>query len=200
MAVRGQKATGVGVNKPKKKPATKQKPIAGFKQYESKESADKSSTVRTSSGSKQTAPKIRGIKSILANYRATAPKPSGANKSPTRRISPNKVTRLKQQRATEASEATIKSYKKAPNAPKTVGGQAKQMSDKRRNRPTSFALRQKAPSKTFGKYKKVAASPLNVDDYRKDERTVGGVERRNKQVSDSRERSRIKAARKKRYG
>ena len=195
MAVKGSTAKGVG-----KKQKTKPKPIAPFKQYESKESADKSSTVRTSSGSRHTAPKITGLKGILQNYRASTPRSSGGNPSPTRRIAPNKITRLKQQRATEASEATIKAYKKAPNASKSVGGQARQMASKRKNKPTNFALRQKAPSKTFGKYKKVAASPLNVDDYRRDERTVGAAERRNKQVSDSREKSRIKSARRKRNG
>lgn len=195
MAVKGSTAKGVG-----KKQKAKPKPITPFKQYEAKESGDKASTVRTSSGAKQTAPKIRGIKGILQNYRATAPKSSGGNPTPTRRISPNKITRLKQQRATEASEARIKAYRNAPNAGKSKRSQAGVAVSQTKNRPTSFALRQRAPSKTPGAYKKVQASPIDVDDYRKDIRNVVAVERRNKQVSDSREKSRIKSARRKRNG
>ena len=195
MAVRGQKATNVG-----KKQKAKPKPIAPFKQYEAKESGDKASTVRTSSGAKQTAPKIRGIKGILQNYRATAPRPSGGNPVPTRRISPNKITRLKQQRATEASEARIKAYRNAPNAGKSKRSQAGVAASQTKNRPTSFVLRQKAPPKTPGAYKKVQASPINVDDYRRDYNDFSAKERRNKQVSDSREKSRIKSARRKRNG
>jgi hypothetical protein len=190
MAVIGQRAKGVGVKKPKQ--ITRKNKTPQFKQYETQGSSSAAVQARSKSG-RQGAPSIRGIKSILANYRATAPRPSGGNPAPTRRIAPNKITRLKQQRATEASEAQLKSYKKAPDAPKKIGGQAKQMARSNKNRATSFVVREKAPSRAPGKYLKVQAATLNKSDYRKDQRTFTATERRNKQVNDSRQR----AARKK---
>ena len=194
MAVKGSKY------KPPKKVKPLTKAIPPFKQYQTNESGSADSLSKTAGGSRKNAPAIRGIKGILQNYKATIPKPTGGNPAPTRRISPNRITRLKQERATEASQATNYAYRNAPNAGRHALSQAGRTTQQNKARPIIISPRQKAPPKTPGGYRKVQASPVNADDYRKDYNTWAAVQDRNKKVSDSRERARIKSARRKKYG
>ncbi len=186
MAVKGQKAKNVGVKKKAvKKPATK----VVYKEYEPKAQGG-----AAEAGVKN--PKsIKGVKSILNLYR---PNKTGS-------ISPNRITKLKQQRANEASQARTKAYQgvkelkgKGKKARLVPASEARIKSTQVRSKKAKSLVStgERAPDQGIGKYRKVAPAPssvLGTRDYRKDFRTVAATEKRNKQTFNSRQ----SAARKK---
>lgn len=182
MAVRGQKAKNVGVKKKAvKKPATK----VVYKEYEPKAQGG-----AAEAGVKN--PKsIKGARSILNLYR---PNKSGS-------ISPNRITKLKQQRANEASQARTRAYRDVKEIKRSKTGKVQGLKPSSEARVKSTQVRSKkaislvstgerAPAQGIGKYRKVAPAPSSVlgkRDYRKDFRTVAATEKRNKQVFNSRQ-------------
>lgn len=191
MAVKGQKAKNVGVKKKAtKKPATK----IEYKYYEPK----------TQGGASEAGVKnpksIKGVKSILTLYK---PNKTGS-------IPANQVTKLKQQRATEASTARKRAYQGVKELKVSKSGKRKlvpvseariKSTQVRSKKATALiSTGERAPDKGIGKYRTVQPAPsstLGRRDYRKDFRTAAGVERRNKQVFTSRQNASIKSARKK---
>lgn len=186
MAVKGSTAKGVGK---KVKPAPKRQ--TEFKYYEPKAQGGASEA-----GVKN--PKsIKGAKDILRLYK---PGKTGS-------IAPNQITKLKQQRATEASQARSASYRGAKKLSAPKKGQKRTTSPvseaaikagQAKERPRSLvSTGERAPKVGIGKYRKVApapASPRGRKDYRKDFNTVAATEKRNASIHYARQ----KAARKKR--
>jgi hypothetical protein len=185
MAVKGSTAKGVGK---KVKPSPKAKPA--FKYYEPKAQGG-----RAEAGVKN--PKsIKGANDILRLYK---PNKTGS-------ISPNQITKLKQQRATEQSQARTKAYQGVKEL--KGSGRQKRLVSSSEARIKSTQVRSKraisivstgerAPNVGIGKYRRVQpapASPTGKRDYRKDYNTVAATEKRNASVFYARQ----KAARKRR--
>jgi hypothetical protein len=187
MAVKGSTAKGVGK---KVKPAPKAK--SAFKYYEPKAQGG-----AAEAGVKN--PKsIRGAKDILRLYKA----------GKTGSIAPNQITKLKQQRANEASQARRKAYQGAKVLSKPKKGERRSVkplseaaiksAQVRSKRPMSLvSTGERAPKVGIGKYRTVQpapASPRGRKDYRKDFNTVAATEKRNASIHYMRQ----AAARKKR--
>ena len=187
MAVRGSSAKGVGK---KVKPAPKAKPA--FKYYEPKAQGGASEAGVKNPRS------IRGAKDILRLYK---PNKTGS-------IAPNQITKLRQQRATEASQARMKAYRNTSSVVRTEVGKTKRKNFKSSEArvksaqakygPASLlSTGERAPKIGIGKYRTVQpapASPKGKKDYRKDFNTVAAVEKRNASIHYARQ----KAARRKR--
>lgn len=156
--------------------ATQQlKPIKPFQQYQTSESSSKSEqALKLRTGRYSPAP--RGIKSILGNYRPTSQRPSGGNPNPVKRISPARITRLKQIRMDERSQAFSRSGNKNPTRAVSSGGKqwkpqlskAGIMAKMTKSKPVVFVPIERAAVNGPGKYRPVSAAPLGHTDYRKD--------------------------------
>jgi hypothetical protein len=113
-------------------------------------------------------------------------------------LSPNKITKLKQIRANEASQARDEGWRN-PSGTRSKSNKvlvkpnkaAKQMKQAKSN-PTSFvSTGERAPKTTFGVYRKVTAAPADTKgtkDYRKDYNSTAAIEGRNKSINDMRQR------------
>jgi hypothetical protein len=172
------------------KPKQALKPIKPFQQYETQQSSSASEEARKRSTGRYS-PAPRAVKGIIANYRATSQKPSGGNPNPVKRISPARIGKLKQIRMNERSQAFATAGNRyGTGNPSRAGRMAQMMKSK----PVTFRPTERAPSKAPGKYRPVSAAPIAPRDYRKDITSFTATEKRNKDVSDMRERSRLKKA------
>ena len=183
------------------KPKQQLKPIKPFQQYQTSESSS-ASEQRLKLRTGRYSPAPRGIKSILGNYKATSQRPSGVNPNPVKRIAPARITRLKQIRMNERSQAFAAAGNKIPSRTVSSGGKqfkaqpsrAARMASLSKSKPVTFREIERAAVKGPGKYRPVSAAPLGHTDYRKDVVAFTAKEKRNKDISDMRERSRLKKA------
>jgi hypothetical protein len=183
------------------KPKQALKPIKPFQQYETQQSSSASEEARKRSTGRYS-PAPRAVKGIIANYRATSQRPSGGNPNPIKRISPARIGKLKQIRMNERSQAFAAAGNRNPTRTVSSGGKqwkqqpsrAGRMAQMMKSKPVTFRPTERAPSKAPGKYRPVSAAPIAPRDYRKDITSFTATEKRNKDVSDMRERSRLKKA------
>jgi len=183
------------------KPKQALKPIKPFQQYETQQSSSASEEARKRSTGRYS-PAPRGVKGIIGNYRTSSQRPSGGNPNPVKRIAPARITKLKQIRMNERSQAFAAAKNKNPTRTVSSGGKqwkpqlskSGTMAQMMKSKPVTFSPTERAPSKAPGKYRPVSAAPIEPRDYRKDIVSFTAREKRNKDISDMRERSRLKKA------
>ena len=123
----------------------------------------KSTLIKANPRSESRVKPVANERSIVGNYRSTAQKPSSGNPSPTKRIQPGKITKIKEIRMKEYQKAYATTNQPGVRTKSSGGKQLKPLLSKqartaaqfKANKAFTYQVKKRAQLKSKGRYRPI---------------------------------------------